>query len=173
VIVAANHTCGIDPIMIIGTSPHRLVSYMVAREFYRKPLAKYFCDMVNCIPINRDSPGKEFLAACLRVLKHGGVLGVFPQGRFAVPGEPEPELKNGVGVIALRTGAPVIPVHISGAKYHDSPFAGYFLRHNVRIRYGKPVDLSRFAGRERDREAAQEASELVMQRIRELGQANP
>lgn len=168
VIVAANHTSGIDPIMIIGTSPRRLVTYMVAREFYRKPLARYFCDMVHCIPIDRDRPGKEFLAACLRVLRDGGVLGVFPHGRFAVPGEPEPEIKSGVGAIALRTGVPVIPVHIGGTTYHDSPFLGYFRRHSVRIRYGKPVDLSRFAGRQRDKAAADEASELVMQRIREL-----
>src|SRR5262249_12405670 len=93
VIIAANHTCGIDPIMIIATTPHRLPTFMVAREFYRKPLAKYFCDMVNCVPINRDSPGKSFLAECLRILKGGGALGIFPEGRFAVPGEEQPEVK--------------------------------------------------------------------------------
>lgn len=170
VILAANHTTGIDPIMIIATSPHRLPAFLVEHEYYSKPLAKYLCDLAACVPVNRESPGKSFYAAALRLLRSGGVLGIFPQGRFQMPDEETVDPLPGIGLIALRTGAPVIPIHISGARYADNPFASFFMRHNVRIRYGKPVDLSRFAGREHDRDAAREATDLIMSRVFELGE---
>ncbi|MBI5866350.1 MAG: MFS transporter [Planctomycetes bacterium] len=168
-LLAANHTTGIDPIMIIGTSPLRLPAFLVAREYYAKPFVKFFCTMNHCIPINRDNPGKSFLTGALRLLEAGHVLGIFPQGRFQIPGQPESDALAGIGAIALRTGVPVIPVHISGTQYRDDPFASFLVRHNVRIRYGRQIDLSRFKGRERDKEAAREATELIMQHIRALG----
>lgn len=171
-LIAANHTTGIDPIMIVATCPLRLPSFLVAREYYRRPLAKFFCDMNSCIPINRENPGKSFLSGAMRLIERGGVLGIFPQGRFQVPGETENEPLAGAGAIALRTGVPVIPVHISGTKYRDNPFASFFVRHNVRVRYGPPIDLSQFKGRERDKDAAREVSALIMRRIQELGRAD-
>lgn len=169
VLIAANHTTGIDPLMIIATCPLRLPSFLVAREYYARPLAKFFCDMNACIPIDRANPGKTFLSGALRTFERGDALGIFPQGRFQVPGESENEPLAGVGAIALRTGVPVIPVHISGAQYRDNPFASFFVRHHVQVRYGKPIDLSEYRGRERDKEAAREVAALIMQRIQELG----
>lgn len=169
VILASNHTAGIDPLVQIGTScDHRFPAYIVAEEYYHVPIAKYFMAMVHCIPVDRKNPGKAFYVAALKHLRAGGCLGIFPQGQFERPDEEAPEGKSGVGLIALRTGATVIPCHISGTRYFNNPFAAIFFRHNVRIRYGRPIDLSAFAGREKDKAAAEEASELIMQRIREL-----
>ena len=50
----------------------------------------------------------------------------------------------------------------------DNPFVGLFRRHRVRIRYGPPIDLSAFRGREKDKDAPQEASALIMRKILEL-----
>jgi 1-acyl-sn-glycerol-3-phosphate acyltransferase len=72
-------------------------------------------------------------------------------------------------VLALWSGATVIPCHISGTKYHSNPIRSYLARHQIRVRYGAPVDLSAFAGRAKQREAQQEVSELIMAKIRELG----
>lgn len=168
VILAANHTAGIDPIMIQTTTLHRLIGFLVAREYYDRPIAGWFMRKVGCVPIDRKSPGKSFLSGCLRLLKAGGCLGIFPQGTYVPPDEAQPEAKYGVGVLALRVGAPVIPCHISGTTYRYSPFAAFFIRHKVRIKYGKAVDLSRFRGREKDKDAAQQASELIMAKINEL-----
>ncbi len=168
VILAANHRSGVDPLMILTCSPHRTISYLVERDYYANAAARFFMRMVDCIPINRDRPEKSALAACLRTLREGGVLGIFPEGRIAAPGEPPPPPRPGVGALALRTGATVIPCHVSGLVYCDSVLGSYFRRHRVRVRFGKPVDLSAFRGREHDHEAARQAAELIMQRIREL-----
>jgi 1-acyl-sn-glycerol-3-phosphate acyltransferase len=170
VILAANHTAGVDPIVIQGTSPHRIISFIVAREYYDRPLAGWFMRQVGCVPIDRQNPGKSFLSGCLKLLKAGGCLGIFPQGTFVSPDEEQPEAKYGVGVLALRSGATVIPCHISGTRYRANPLAAFFVRHAVRIKYGRAVDLAGFRGREKDRRAAQEASELIMAKINELAQ---
>ena len=170
VILASNHTAGIDPLVQIATSNGlRFPAYIVAEEYYTP--AKYFMDQVGCIPIDRKNPGKAFYVAALKHLKAGGCLGIFPQGTFERPGEETPEGKSGVGLIALRTGATVIPCHISGTRYFDNPFAALFFRHNVRIKYGPPVDLSAFAGRERDKAAADELANLIMEKIQSLAPA--
>lgn len=168
VILAANHTAGVDPLILQGTTLHRLIGFVVAKEYYDRPLAGWFMRQVGCVPIDRANPGKSFLAACLRKLRAGGCLGIFPQGTYVGPDQQQPEAKYGVGILALRTGATVIPCHISGTTYRYSPFAAYFVRHKVRIKYGRPVDLSAFRGKQRDRDTARRVSELIMDEINAL-----
>ncbi|MCA9243368.1 MAG: MFS transporter [Phycisphaerales bacterium] len=168
VIVAANHTAGVDPMCLIAASPHRLISFLVAEEHYRKPIANYFMRMVNCVPIDRANPGKSFLVGSLGVLKQGGCFGIFPQGTFETPDAETPDAKAGVGLLALRSGATVIPCHIGGTTYRDSPFLGLFLRHRVRLKFGPPVDLADFAGKHKDRGARTAAADRIMDAIERL-----
>jgi 1-acyl-sn-glycerol-3-phosphate acyltransferase len=168
VIVAANHTAGVDPLILLATSPHRLMGFVVAREYYGKPFAGWWMRLVDCIPIDREHPSKSFLAGTLRHLRSGKCLAIFPQGTYPAPGEPPPPPRPGIAVIALRSGATVVPAHIDGTRYYTGPFRAYFSRHRARVRYGPPIDLSAFAGRERDPEAPQEIADLIMSRIQAL-----
>lgn len=170
VIVAANHTAGIDPILIYATNPYRVIGFLVEKAYYNIPVAHWFQKMVGCIPVDRNKPGPSVIASMLRLLEQGGCLGIFPQGTFERPGESLGG-KSGIGMIALRSGATVIPCHIGGTRYYDSVLRSFLARQRVRIRYGPPVDLSRFRGRERDRQAQEEAAELIMETIRRLGES--
>ncbi len=165
VILAANHTCGIDPLVILGTCPARIVSFVVEQKYYRVPVAHWFMKLDGCIPVDRDNPTKSFLSGALRLLKSGGCLGIFPQGTYVPPGQPPPPARPGVGALALRTGAPVIPCHISGTRHSENPFLALFHRHRVRVRYGPPVDLTALRGQERAPDAPQRASEIIMNAI--------
>ncbi|HRS28963.1 MAG TPA: MFS transporter [Phycisphaerae bacterium] len=169
VILAINHTAGVDPMAIYATCRHRLTGFVVAREYFEIPILGWFQRLANCIPIDRQNPTKSFLTSSLRFLRQGGCLAIFPEGTFHDPHEPPPPVRPGVGVLALWSGATVIPCHISGTKYHSNPIRSYLARHKIRVRYGAPVDLSAFAGRAKQREAQQEVSELIMAKIRELG----
>ena len=171
VIVAANHSAGIDPVLLEGASLRRTISFLVAEEFYRVPGANWFMRLVDCIPVNRERPQRSAIAGALKVLERGGCLGIFPQGGLARPGEGEREIKVGVGKIALRTGATVIPCHISGTRYFRHPFRSFFSRHRARVKFGPAVDLSDFAGRERDRDAGRDATDRIMQAIEALAPA--
>ncbi len=167
-IVAANHSTGIDPIMILTCSPRRTISFLVERKFYGNPVLRFFMKMVHCIPVSRDRPEKSALGECLRALDQGRVLGIFPHGRFAVPGEPPPPLKPGIGAIALKTGVPVIPVHISGTRFSPAVLGAFLLRHKVRVRFGRPVDLSDLRQGRRTREQDLEAAERIMAAVHAL-----
>ena len=112
-------------------------------------------------------PGKSTISTALRLLKSGGCLGVFPQGAIEKPGE-NLSGKAGIAMFALRSGATVIPCHISGTRYRKSVLQSFFTRHAMRVRYGRPIDLSEFDGQIRDKDALARASDHIMHEIRNL-----
>lgn len=167
VIVAANHNCVLDPLLLITTSPSRYPSFMVAREYAELPIVGRIISLIDCIPVNRTGIDTASVKAALRHLEAGRVLGMFPQGRIRRP-EERGDVHEGVGMLALRSGATVIPVNISGTRYSDGIVAPFFRRHRAVVRYGLPVDLSRWKDRERDRAAYREAALHIMDRIEAL-----
>ena len=88
------------------------------------------------------------------LLADGHILGVFPQGTRSKDNSPTPML-NGVSMIALRAGKPVIPVYIGGP---------YRLFRRTPLRIGKPVDLSDF-GRRMDGETLNAATRRIEQAV--------
>lgn len=168
VILASNHRAAIDPLMIVATSPRRLPSFLVERRYYRIPGLNWFMRLIDCIPIDRQKPGKSSLAECLRKLERGEVVGIFPQGTFDRPDQPPLDARLGVGLLALRSGAVVIPVHIGGQTYTNSALGALLRRHRVQVRYGPPVNLADLAATARDRASQQQAAERIMRAIWDL-----
>ena len=92
---------------------------------------------------------------------------IFPAGRIAQPGETiEPH--DGAVVLALRIGAPIIPVHVSGTRYNPSMLRSYFRRHKARVRFGSPIDLSSY-GKNPDKRTLHELTRMLLDRVDELG----
>lgn len=166
VIVTANHTCAADPLMICAGCDYRKVSFMIAEEFANIPVGGWFVRLIDCIPVRRERHDTAATKAAIRRLRDGHVLGIFIQGRIPAPGE-DVKPKDGVALLALRSGATVIPVHLSGNKYKESIAAGLVARHRTRVRFGPPVDLSVFAGMRSRRDLAQ-ATTKIFQSIQEL-----
>ena len=71
-------------------------------------------------------------------------------------------------MLALKTGTPVIPVHISGVTYRESIIRGLIARHRTRVRFGPPVDLSEFRATESSRENVRAASRKIYAAIQAL-----
>lgn len=164
IIIASNHASGIDPLALLTTAP-RLIGFLVEQSYYQTPVANWFMRLVGCVPIDRKRPGRAFLRESLELLKNGGCLGIFPTGGFETP---DAEPKPGIGMIALHSGARVIPCHISGTTPHNSPFGSLFLRHNARVRYGPAVDISDLQGRMRERGVAQQVADRIQKHIAAL-----
>jgi 1-acyl-sn-glycerol-3-phosphate acyltransferase len=99
----------------------------------------------------------------MRLLRDGKALGIFIEGRIMLPGE-KPEPKDGVAMLALKTGTPVIPAHISGVVHTNEVVKGLIARHRARVRFGRPVDLSGLGGRSREdvRAATQRIYEAIL-----------
>lgn len=79
-----------------------------------------------------------------------------------------PEPKDGVAMLALKTGVQVIPAYISGTNYREGVLAGLFTRHQARIRFGQPVDLSEFRNGPKNRETIRAATRKIYETIRSL-----
>lgn len=170
VIIVANHTSSIDPLLLITATPHRVPAFLIAQEYSAVPVFGGLTRMLECIPVRRDGTDVAGTKAALRHLKAGKALGIFIEGRIARPGEVLPP-KDGAALLALRTRAVVVPAHISGTVYDDHVGRSFFRRHRARVRFGEPLDLTAWRSPQTDASSLAEVSTLLLDRIRELGHA--
>ncbi len=167
VIITANHTCPADPMLLSVALPYRPISFMVAAEYTNWPIAGWAMRLLECIPVKRGTRDIGATKQAIRHLRAGKALGIFIEGRTVPPGKAV-EPKDGVATLALKTGATVIPVHISGVIYRDGVIRGLLTRHRARVRFGPPVDLSEFRGRKTNRETVRAVTRKIFAAIQSL-----
>lgn len=167
VIVVANHTSSIDPLLLVASIPTRVPAFLVAKEFSDPPIFGRVVRAVECIPVRRDGQDSAATRAALRHLKAGKLLGIFIEGRIARPGEVL-DAKDGAAVLALHSKAIVVPAHISGTRWTPGVLAAFMTVQNTRVRYGPPIDLRAWAGPHPDKETVAKVSAMLLERIREL-----
>jgi len=167
VLLVANHTSPADPLMLCAGCTYRKISFLIAREYVSLPIGRFFVRIVECIPVRRDGNDVAAARQALRRLRSGQALGIFIEGRITPPGQ-QPDLKDGAALLALRSGATVIPAHISGTIYTDTVLPGFLARHRARVRFGPPIDL-RDLGERSGRQAVAAATARIYDRIMELG----
>lgn len=112
VILAANHIGVLDGPFLVALAP-RAVHALTKQEMFASR-AGALLRSTGQIPLDRSHPDRGAVAASLRVLRDGGVLGIFPEG---TRGAGEYELYHpGAAYFALVTGAPVVPVTFFGTR---------------------------------------------------------
>lgn len=133
-IMCANHVHWRDPLFLAVRMPKRRYTYLAKAELYKNPIANLVLGErgLGGIPINRGHSDLNAVRQALKVISDGHGLGIFPQGTRSRDNSPTPML-NGVSMIAMRAGVPIIPVYLDGP---------YRLFHHVDVRVGKPVDIS-------------------------------
>ena len=131
-LVACNHISNWDP-TTVGVSFPRQLRFMAKKElFEHQPLAGII-RMCGAFPVDRSVGDMAALRAAINILSEGNCMVMFPEGTRN--GGRLLKAKPGVAMIALHAKVPVIPMFISG-KYH--PFG------KLRVRIGKPIDLSQY-----------------------------
>jgi len=163
VIVAANHSSFMDSIWIPLAVPRRVV-YLAKAEYFDSWKTAWFFRALSMIPVDRHARHKAEAAlnAGVGVLGHGGVLGVYPEGTRSVDGRVY-RGRTGVGRLVLRSQSVVVPVGLSGSR-EVMPKGARFpkVRGRVTVRFGKPMDFSKFAGQLEDRFIAREVTDEIM-----------
>ncbi len=159
-ILTSNHGCPADPCFMGAAVPYRRISFLIAAEYCKWPIVSFLVRTLACVPVRRDGMDTGATKRAIRLLRDGHALGIFIEGGIARGGE-EPSPKEGVAMLALKTGAQVIPMHISGIVHHDAVLAGLFARHRARLRCGPPVDLSEFQTGRLDREMIRAATQKI------------
>ncbi|MBI3861691.1 MAG: 1-acyl-sn-glycerol-3-phosphate acyltransferase [Planctomycetia bacterium] len=172
-LVIANHRCPLDPLLVwVGVANGRPIEFLTAQEYFGTPGLQFIFDTMHSIPVARDGKDTGPTRTALRRLKEGRILGVFPEGRLnrgqgLLPGN------IGVAWLALQSQAPVFPVYIHNAPQRDDMVSPLYTFTRVRVSYGDPVDLSEYYGRRKSPELLQEVTDLLMERLAELGGVAP
>jgi 1-acyl-sn-glycerol-3-phosphate acyltransferase len=117
VLLCANHTALKDPIFAaMVTGIRRPLRFMAKAELFRVPVLRAVVRWVNAFPVARGESDIGAVRQSVAVLKDGGRLLIFPDGRrVSARGESPPQL--GAAMVAVRAGVPILPVYISYPKH--------------------------------------------------------
>lgn len=114
VIVVANHTSLLDGFLLAAFWP-RPLTFLSAAYLYKLPLVGTFLRAVGAIPVQKENGELSAIRVALRVLQQGGTLALFPEGRVSPPGKLG-AFQAGWAYLAAKSGAPVLPVIITGTQ---------------------------------------------------------
>ena len=115
VILCANHSSFFDS-MLVGLCTKRHVRFIVYYTYYSHWLLGPFIKAFKAIPITQKGTDKEAMKKALNVLKNGGVISIFPEGRMTLTGLPGPA-KPGMALLSALSNAQIVPITIIGAFY--------------------------------------------------------
>src|SRR4029450_12342120 len=133
-IVAANHASSADPVLIgafLNAKLGRPVNWLGKRELVEFGLTGWAFRIAGIHPVDRDAADLEAFRSAMRILDAGQILAVFPEGTRSRDGGLQ-KVREGVGMLALRSGAKVLPVAVI-----DSDLA--WPRGKLLPRFGKHV----------------------------------
>ncbi|HEX6081080.1 MAG TPA: lysophospholipid acyltransferase family protein [Methylomirabilota bacterium] len=173
VLIVSNHVSVLDP-PFVGASAPRPLFFMAKEELFRIPLFGRLIRALNARPVRRDGSDTRALKAALAQLEEGRALLVFPEGTRGEEGQPLREGKAGVGMLAVLSGAPVVPVYVSGTGAALPRGRSVPRPARVRVTFGPPLHFKRDgrgakrAGDDGRKEAYREAAQEMMRAIGQL-----
>jgi 1-acyl-sn-glycerol-3-phosphate acyltransferase len=173
-LLVANHTCSADAAFLLAGSP-RVFGFLASREHYHgHTLIRRLLDWFGCVPVTRNGRDGTAARAALRRLAAGAALCVFPEGNLSGVGRGRLRAaKHGAAYLALASRAPIYPAYIAGGPRTHRLVRSWLWPQGraVRVHYGKPVDLSAYYDRPRDRKVLEEVTNLLMGAVLALGKA--
>lgn len=171
-IIAANHVSFLDSFFIPLVIKRRRMTYLAKADYFKSWKTSWFFKAVGQISCEREggSKSQQSLEIALEVLGDGKLLGIYPEGTRS----PDGYLyrgRTGVARLALKAGVPVIPVGLVGTDVvmpKEAKLPRLTGRVPVTVQFGKPLDFSRFAGREADRIALRSVTDEIMFEVMQL-----
>jgi 1-acyl-sn-glycerol-3-phosphate acyltransferase len=167
-ILAPVHRDNVDT-PIISAVTRRRMRYLGKQEMWKFRWSAWFFSNMGGIPVNRGAPDRDALRHCQAVLEAGEPLVLFPEGtRHSGPIVRREDLHEGVSYLALRAGAPIVPVGIGGSE-GAQPKGSKFLRpHKVVLVVGEPIPVEKVAGGRVRRPAVHELTDRLRDELQIL-----
>lgn len=159
IIICANHTHEFDPIIISIMYP-RQIFWMAKKQLFKNKIVASFLSKLGAFPVDREETDLSTIKKSLNILKEDGVLGIFPEGTRVKKIDLE-NVKPGVGLIALKSNAAILPVYIDG---------NYKLFSKINIYFGKEIDLSEYQNKKPTKDDYLFISKKILESIYSLKQ---
>lgn len=147
-ILVSDHSTLGDPLVLLATAG-RPLQFLMAQEIYERREIRWVFRAFQAIPVRRGTRDIRAIRSMMRVLGRDGVVAVFPEGGIDSFRDESGHL--GVAYLAVKTGAPIIPVSIRWAKKRpDSIWGTLFVPSQVSVRYGEPLTFPQKTDLQRD-----------------------
>ncbi len=154
-VIAANHRQYPDPVLVCMAIPRRM-QWMGKKQLYEPPYKRFF-EFIGSFPVDREGGGRAGVRIALAYLAEGWALGIFPEGTHKDDGTAR-EAKSGAVMLALRGGAPVLPVFVGKMPGPLARLRG----ERLRLIVGDPIHLDeKLRGGKAYREAADEVLRTI------------
>lgn len=116
-IFVCNHVSMWDPVLIALVSP-RLVHFMAKSELFKNPIGNLFFRAFLAFPVNRKQSDMASLKNAMRLLDHGKIFGIFPEGKRTITDDMD-DLEKGAAFLAIRSGSPIVPMYLKRRTYEE------------------------------------------------------
>lgn len=130
-IVSCNHVTSFDP-LLLALNSGRAIHFMAKNETFEKPFNRFFLTHLNAFPVKRGSSDKSSIEYAINLIKHGEVIGIFPEGTRNQDGTAPQKAKSGVALISKATNSDVVPCSLFFGEKKG-------LRTPVTVRFGKLI----------------------------------
>ena len=163
-IIVANHISDIDAGILNASIPRR-VEFMAKADLFQKPIISQFFRAYGAFPINES--GKEFYSInhSLHILNRNGAIGIFPEGAKNPTALGQAML--GSAMISIMSGAPILPVGITGTESVGDGIRIFYPKGTFRINIGKPFYAPVVRGK-RLRTNVETTTDIIMKQIAAL-----
>lgn len=170
VIIAPNHISYADP-PLVGAGMRRPIHFMAKEELFKVPVLGMFIRYAGCFPVKRGKADRQALKRAIGMLEQGKVICIFPEGTRSPDGKlQDPEL--GLGLVALKSRAPVIPTAVIGTDRVLPAHSKRPGRFRTKIVYGEPLIFPDLYDIRDSKQAIEEACRRTMTAIEELLSCN-
>jgi len=150
-ILASNHLAVADS-FYLPLVVKRRITFLAKSEYFTGSglggwFQRWFYTAAGQVPIDRTDADSALaaLTTAQRVLDEGKLLGMYPEGTRSPDGRLY-KGKTGLARVALQTGVPVIPVAMIGTDVVNPPGTKMWRFGRVQVKFGKPMDFTRFEG---------------------------
>jgi 1-acyl-sn-glycerol-3-phosphate acyltransferase len=166
-LIAANHASHLDP-PFVGSQVGRQMRFFARKTLWKGKLFSAWLDRVECIPVDRDSGDVAAIRRVLQALHENRAVVLFPEGTRSPDGHLQ-KPKAGVGLMACKTGAPVVPCRVYGS-YEAFGKGATLPRFGtpVSVVFGRPITAAEYDDPAAGKERYQIASERIFARIAAL-----
>jgi 1-acyl-sn-glycerol-3-phosphate acyltransferase len=163
-IIAANHCSYFDP-PLVGVACRRAIHYLARKSLLDVPVLGPILPQLNVIPVEQTNADRSALMGAIRVVRSGGAVLIFPEGTRSPDGKFQ-AAQPGIGMIAVKTGARVVPVRISGSYEAFPRGSAWPSLRPVTVNVGRAISLTDCCSA--DRQAYQKASDRIMDAVAKL-----
>ena len=167
-LVVCNHTSFFDP-PLLGAVKTRDFHFLARETLLSNPVAKWLLPRLNTIPVDRDG-GKDAKAVgkVLKALSQGEAVVVYPEGTRSPDGEIHPA-KAGIGLLACRSKANILPMRIFGAyDIYNRDTKIPAIRGKLDVVFGPVLTPADFDPGRKSKNRFQEAIDRAMEAVGEL-----